>query len=166
MKHVFTVRKVMLDILRRCLTLTRIEDIKVGINKKLETVFGEEYSIYTEMEETKQDLNLPAFFIKHVKSSQIHKIGQRYYKNNSFVIKFYPRKNGSELAQCDEVGDKLLNCLEYIESNDVLLRGSKMSLEVTDAELSFSMEFNFQILKTSNKHEFMGEFEQLSKTKG
>lgn len=148
------------------MTLTRIEDIKIGISKKLNTIFGEEYSIYTEIEETKQDLNLPAFFIRHVKSSQIHKIGQRYYKNNSFVIKFYPIKNGSELAQCDEVGDKLLNCLEYVESNDVLLRGSKMNLEVTDTELSFSIEFNFPILKTSNKHEVMGELEQLSKRKG
>lgn len=156
----------MLNILRRCLTLTKIEDIKLGLSKKIETVFGEEYSIYTEMEEIKQDLNLPAFFIRHAKSSLIHSTGQKYYKNNSFVIKFYPAKNGSELAQCDEVGDKLLNCLEYVESKDVLLRGSKMSLEVTDTELSFSIEFNFPILKTSNKHEFMGDLEQSSKTKG
>lgn len=133
--------------------LTSTEDIKIGICKKLSSVFGDSYSIYTE--EITQGLEPPAFFIKNIRSSQIQGVGKRYYKSNLFIVNFFPVEDNTEMSQCNEVADKLFDALKYIEEGAVIIRGTNMSSEVVDKVLNFSIEFNFPIINSTRQDDFM-----------
>lgn len=123
-----------------------INEIMSGISNKLDTEF-KGIDIYTD--QIKQGLTEPCFFIRLIKSEQKQIVGERYYRNQSFDIHYFPKTDNT--SELNDILDKLINALEYIEFDGGLLRGTKMHSETVDGVLHFLVNFN--LITTKRKHD-------------
>lgn len=121
-----------------------ISNIITGISTKLNQVFGDEYKIYTDII---QDLTVPYFFIAVVTSSQIKRMGQRYFMKNSFDIQYFPEGSNSN-SEIQSMASNLFEAIEYITlPNGDLLHGTSMNYEIIDSVLHFKVNYNLFIVK-------------------
>lgn len=128
-----------------------IEAISIALNE----AFGDEYEIH--MEEIKQDLKEPCFFIQCLNPSMEQFLGKRYFRQNLFCIQYFPKTEDVN-RECHEVAEKLYSCLEYItcQGDDKPIRGTKMHHEVVDRVLSFFVNYDVFVRKTEDSTS-MGE---------
>ena len=120
-----------------------IDGISISINSE----FGNTYEIYTES--IKQGFREPCFFIYNFNSTNNVFLGRRYFRENQFCINYFPNK-GNENMECHEVAEKLYKCLEWINTNGDLLRGSGMKYDILDSVLNFYVNYNLFEYKTQD----------------
>lgn len=116
-----------------------INKIIDGICLSISEEFLDGYKIYTESVE--QGFLEPCFSIECVNHTKKIFLGNRYFRENKFMIKYFSSSDDYK-QDINEVSEKLYNCLEYIEVDGDLLRSSSKSFEVKDEVLCFSLNFN------------------------
>lgn len=130
-----------------------LNDILDGISIKLNTLFGDDYTIYTN--EVEQGFKTPCFYIKALPESRSKKVGNRYYVQTSFVIHTFLKSPTVE--ELNNIANELYE-LEYIELiNKDLLRGKNMRAEIVDDVLEFFIDYNFYAFKQVQKVDNMTE---------
>lgn len=118
-------------------------DVIVGIAKKLKT-FG--LPIY--VDEVKQDLETPSFFIDLLAHTHTLFLGNRYYRTQTFDIVYFPSEDVVSNAEILSVTDELDYLLEYITLTDnTTLRGINLRHETVDNVLHFFLDYNFFVYK-------------------
>lgn len=122
-----------------------INPIIEAIGAALGSNFGEQYTIYSEAIE--QDFNEPCFFISCMSRSQKLSTGNRYWCENVFCIQYFPFNSLREREESQHAAEKLFSCLEILDVDGNLLRGTKMNYEISDGVLSFFVSYNFFICK-------------------
>lgn len=132
-----------------------INAIITGISQALFNEYGYE----NHMEEIKQDLAEPCFFITCINPAVKPYLGNRYFRQNKFCIQYFPESENKQ-AECNDVGETLMNVLEYITVDDDLLRGTRMDFEVMDGVLHFFVNYNYFVYKGSHKEEPMEDLEK------
>lgn len=122
-----------------------IEAISVALNE----AFGDEYEIH--MEEIKQDLKEPCFFIQCLNPSMEQFLGKRYFRQNLFCIQYFP-KTDEVNRECHEVAEAMYFCLEYItcQGDDKPIRGTKMHHEVVNRVLNFFVNYDGFVYKAED----------------
>ena len=139
-----------------------------GISLKLYETFGSNYKIY--LENVEQNLREPCFMIRILKPMQIAKLPNRYLRQHSFVISYYPKSTNNANNEMYEIAEKLLSELEYIivNQNDIdnLVRGTKMRYEIVDDVLHFFVNYDFFVKKEIGEQDRMEELTVNSKTEG
>jgi hypothetical protein len=140
-----------------------IQGIVDGISIKLNSVFGDGYTIYTES--VKQGLMEPCFFIRLVNPVNRRGLGGRFFRENLFAIQFFPKSRDAPKAECYQMQDALYLALGYITVDGDLQRGLKMRGEFSDGVLNFFVNYNMHVVL---KEELtpMGELEKKITTKG
>lgn len=131
-----------------------IEAISVAIAEE----FGQEYNIY--VEQIDQSLEEPCFFIHLVDADHTLYLGNRYHKTNNFDIQYFPNPNNIQF-ECNDVSERLYNCLEYItlydadvqENESMPIRSGLMHHEVIDGVLHFMTSYNGFTLKSVEQTE-------------
>jgi hypothetical protein len=121
-------------------------EIITAISKTLNRVFGDDFEIYFS-KDVQQGLTEPCFFIAHVGSSRIRRIGQRYYQPNSFDVQYFPaiKRGNTEML---EVAEQLSDALEFVRLADGdLVQGTAMNYTVQDGVLNFFVDFNVFLKK-------------------
>lgn len=69
---------------------------------------------------------------------------------NQFCIQYVPKSipnSHAALWECNEVAESLTWCMEYIDVNGDLLRGTNMHHEIADGILNFFMNYNCFVCK-------------------
>ena len=119
-----------------------IEAISVTLNKE----FGDDYEIH--MEEIKQGLKEPCFFITCLNPTTELFLGKRYFRTNQFCIQYFPETNEKQ-RECNGVAERMLQCLEYITiyGEDKPIMGTKMKYEVVDGVLNFFVNYDCFVRK-------------------
>lgn len=118
-----------------------INEIIEAISISLNAEFSEkEYEIY--MEEIKQDLKEPCFFIACIKPKSELFFGKRYSKENPFCIQYFP-ETGEIQRECNAAAERMVKCLEYITAEGDLIRGTNMNYEIVDGVLHFFVNYDF-----------------------
>lgn len=112
-----------------------IEAISVALNEE----FGEEYEMH--MEEIKQDLKEPCFFISCLNPVTRLSLGKRYFRQNQFCIQYFPKTEDKQ-RECNETAERITWCLEYISVKGDLFRGTKMKAETIDGVLNFFVNYD------------------------
>lgn len=133
-----------------------------AISTALDAEFGEKYEIH--MEEIKQGLKEPCFFIVSLNPTTELFLGKRYFKTNNFCIQYFP-ESAKKQRECNDVAERMNWCLEYIIVDGDKCRGTKMHHEVVDGALNFFVNYDF----FAYKHEVsqaMGEMESHNNVKG
>lgn len=116
-----------------------------------------EFGYTNHMEEIKQDLKAPCFFITLLDSATQIVVGNRYEKRNQICIQYFPESEMKPKNECNDVAERLTSCLEYVEDeNGGFLRGTDMHYQVTDGVLHFFVDYNFHVFKQTKKEEPMG----------
>lgn len=121
-----------------------INKIIDGISEAIFTEFGTGYDIYTESIE--QGLEEPCFSILCLNPTNELFLGKRYKRTNQFMIQFFPASDEKN-KECNEVMERLFNCLETITVQNDLTRGTKMNGEMVDGVLNFQVNFNMFVYK-------------------
>lgn len=127
-----------------------IEAIISGISAKIYETFGEGYEIYSDR--LAQDLNEPCFLISPLTHSQTNKLSnstyKRWFRQYPFCIFFFPKRVGNQYTMNQKVAEKLYECLEYIETDIGLLRGTGMRYSIEDKDLlNFVVSYNLFVHK-------------------
>ena len=119
-----------------------INSLIYGISAALDAEFGSSYRIY--MEEIKQDLEEPCFFISCINPSKKLFVGKRYSRRNLFCIQYFPETENVR-QECNAVMERLYNCLEYIflPNGEKPVRGTQMNGEIIENVLSFFVNYDF-----------------------
>ncbi len=140
-----------------------INSIISGISASIFEEFGEGYEIYTERIE--QGLNEPCFFISLLSQDSMQFFSSRYKKNNLFSIQYFPSTDET-IAECNDVAQRLNNCLEWINANGDLIRGTNINSRMTDDVLHASVAYNyFAVSKSEDGVDAMREYSVQSNVK-
>ncbi|MDD3049720.1 MAG: hypothetical protein PHR06_01090 [Candidatus Cloacimonetes bacterium] len=117
-----------------------IDSISISIN----TEFGDSYEIYTENIE--QGLKEPCFSILCLNPTNELFLGKRYYRTNQFCIQYFPSTDDKS-SECNNVIERLFDCLEFIIVTGDLTMGTKMKGEVVDGVLNFFINYDMFVYK-------------------
>lgn len=115
-----------------------------GISNALYEEFGYE----NHMEEIKQDLKEPCFFISCIKSFTKKNPGRRYKSNNSFVIQYFPETKDSLVQECHSVAERMHKCLGLVSASGQILHGQDMQYQITDGILNYFVDYSFYLRNT------------------
>lgn len=111
-----------------------IEAISVNLNAE----FGYE----TYMEEIKQELTTPCFFIQALNPTHELFRLNKYFRTNDMVIQYFPQSKTDYQRECNGVAERMRWCLEYITLYDSPNRGTEMKWEVIDGVLNFFVNYD------------------------
>lgn len=122
-----------------------IEAISVSLNGE----FGDDYEIH--MEEIKQGLKEPCFFIACLNPTNNLFMGKRYERTNQFCIQYFPKSDEVQ-RECNGVAERMYDCLEYIttDGDTKPIRGSEMNHQVVGGVLNFFVNYDFFTVKTED----------------
>lgn len=114
-----------------------IEAISIALNEE----FGGGYEIH--MEEMKQGLKEPCFFIFCVNQADELFFGKRSFRANQFCIQYFPATDRIQW-ECNEAIERMCQCLRYITvyGDSKPVRGTKMRGEVVDGVLNFFVNYD------------------------
>lgn len=121
-----------------------INQIIASISIALDAEFGYE----NHMEEIKQGLEAPCFFITCLNPTTNLFLGKRYFRQNQFCIQYFPKSTDNQQAECNDVAERLVWCLQSIEAVGQNILGTKMNYEVIDGVLNFFINFDCYIYLT------------------
>lgn len=128
-----------------------VNDIIDGIVIKIDSLFGDDSTIYTESIE--QDFDEPCFYVRMLKASGKLIQNNRYFLEHSFDVHYFPG-TADKNAEIHGIADKLYS-LEYITSGSSLHRGTKMNYEIVDEVLHFYVQYNYFAILTQEEVEKM-----------
>ena len=143
------------------ITLNNVTD---GIVAALNTEFGDSYEIYTE--DVQQYLTEPCFSIVLVRPSQKQFLGKRYIRKHFFCIHYFPQSKDEAKYECNDVSDRLMDCLEYIEVDGDVVRGTEMESNVEDGVLNFFVNYNMFVTKEAEGEPAMETIAHETQVKG
>ena len=123
-----------------------IEAISISLNVE----FGDDYEIH--MEEIKQGLKEPCFFIACLNPTTEQFLGKRYQCTNQFCVQYFP-KTADKRRECTDVAERMIWCLEYItlDGDTKPIRGAKMRYEIVDGVLNFFVNYDLFILRSEEQ---------------
>lgn len=117
-----------------------INEIVYGISQAIDNEFGATYRIYTEVVE--QGLEAPCFFIACTSPISERYMGKRYQNQYAFCIQYVTESENRKL-ECNEVIERLQDCLEYINADGGLFYGNGMQSQYVEGILTFYVNYNF-----------------------
>lgn len=138
-----------------------IQAIIEGISNALFTEFGFE----NHMEQIKQGLEGPCFFIQCINPSFKRYPGNRYFQQSQFAVQYFPESEYGANAECYAVAGRMCLCLEMIQAGGGSIRGTKMNYRVEDGVLSFFVNYDC-FLRLAEEQEAMGSMERSIYAKG
>ncbi len=135
-----------------------------GVCKALNDEFGNAYEVYTE--DIRQGLKEPCFSVRLIAPANTQFLGKRYYRTNMFCVHYFPKSKTAANAECFDVAERLISCLEYIAVDGDLTRGTKMTSEMVDGVLSFFVNYDTFVIKEQESETLMENITQTTGMKG
>ena len=130
-----------------------INKILDAISNALNEEFGEDIEIYSE--DIKQDFKEPCFFIICLNPSEQDFLGDRYFRKYLFDIQYFPKSKKNLNSELYSVQERLFNCMEYINMENDVIRGTKKRGEIQDKKLHFFVNYDVFVIKKKPDDEFM-----------
>lgn len=128
-----------------------------AISIALHAEFGDSCQIY--MEEVKQGLQEPCFFISCLNPAKRRFRGKRYIRTNLFCIQYFPPDGAGRNEACHMAAERLFWCLESLKTEKRLVRGTGMHYEVMDGILHFFVRYDVYV---DREEEPLPRMEELS----
>lgn len=141
-----------------------INSIIEAISRAIKTEFGSGYTNY--MEEIRQDLKEPCFFISCINPAGKLIRGGKYSRTHQFCIQYFPNRGRNERRECNDVAERLMVCLEYLRVGEQLMRGTQMNGEQADGILNFFVNYDTFVYKEPEELPIMEEVSEDISVKG
>lgn len=135
-----------------------LNDIMDGVTRRLDELFGDEYTIYTD--EVEQGLQEPCFFVGFMEPSEKPMLGRRSYRETGMYIQYLPGHPAQVNRELYRVSDLLMDGLETITlNNGDILRGTGRSSKVSDGVLHFFVNYNMFVIRSAEPSSEMEDME-------
>ena len=122
-----------------------VTEVIDGVAATLERTFGSEYEIHRDLPKTTP--SNPYFLVLAVSPSMQQTMGRRYQAVIPLEIRYISMTEENRNAELQRVGDQLFDALEYIQVNDILLRGTEMHYELKDDNLHFFLKYTLSLYR-------------------
>ena len=134
-----------------------------SISRTLKDEFGSRYKV--NMEEKRQDLREPCFFISCINPTSKLYLKKRYFRQNQFCIHYFPETEKRN-EECHEVAERLFSCMEHLTVDGVSVRGTKMHCDVTDGLLHFFVNYDMYVRRETEPETAIEEVTYETSVKG
>lgn len=119
----------------------------------LKEMFADEYTIY--IGNPGQGLEKPCLLITPLLSVQQEFLAGRRKTDISYMIQFFPESEQDGTQNCIQIGNKLLEELDVLETEKGRIRCTCKQYEIVDGVLQFSMNCNTVVNKPLEETEKM-----------
>ena len=133
-----------------------VNSILNATTKQLGTTFGSSYHYY--VEDVEQDLKKPCFTVDLLVPLQRSKSPFLYDRTMPLVIHYFSGSKINIKNDCYSMGERIVECLEYLPFKDTILRGEDISWQIVDDVLQVFVTYKFT---TKNVAEPEDEIETL-----
>ncbi len=140
-----------------------INSIIAAITTCLKAEFGSRYKVH--MEEKKQGLMEPCFFISCINPDSQLFLGKRYMRKNQFCIQYFPETEKKK-QECYSIAERLLLCLRQITVMGAMVRGIRMHYEVVEGILHFFINYDMYVYDAEEEIPVMEKLSSKTDVKG
>ena len=112
-----------------------------AVTKQLGTTFGTNYHYY--VEDVEQGLKKPCFTVDLLIPLQRSKSPVLYDRTMPLVVHYFSDSKDNLKANCYEIGERLVECLEYLHFKDTIIRGEDISWQIVDDVLQAFITYKF-----------------------
>ncbi len=141
-----------------------INSITEAISKAIMAEFGSRYINY--MEEVRQDLRKPCFFILCINPTNRVFLGKKYFRTNQFCIHYFPESRNDVRRECNDTAERLMSCLKWLTVFGKQVMGTKMEYEIVDDILHFFVNYDMYVYQKKEPLPTMEELKEKTGTKG
>lgn len=127
-----------------------------AVTKQLGTTFGDSYRYY--VEDVEQGLKKPCFTVDLLIPLKRSKSPVLYERTMPIVVHYFSDSEQNIKNNNYDVGERIVECLEYLPFNNTLVRGEDISLQIVDDVLQVFITYRFI---TKRVTEVEDEFETL-----
>ena len=126
-----------------------------GITDALYAAFGDNYEIHTEA--SMQDMAEPAFFVRCINPDMPRGLTGRRKATLLFIVQYFPESDEPK-KEINTVYERLSECLDLIEVEGKMVRGTIECKDISDDVMSATAEYTL-FLGQSQKDAYMEECE-------
>ena len=112
-----------------------------AVTKQLGTTFGTKYHYY--MEDVEQGLKKPCFTVDLLTPTQRSKSPVLYDRTMPLVVHYFSDSKNNLKEDCYNIGERLVECLEYLPFQNTLIRGENISWKLEDDVLQGFVTYKF-----------------------
>lgn len=132
-----------------------VNNLLNAVTKQLGTTFGTMYHYY--VEDVKQDLTEPCFTVDCLIPLMRSKSPVLYNRTFPLVIHYFTDNKTNLKKDCYNIGEQLVECLEYIPYEDTILRGEDISWQIVDDVLQVFVTYKFTTEKVKTDEDDMSD---------
>ena len=127
-----------------------------AVTKQLGTTFGNTYRYY--LENVEQGLKTPCFTVDTLIPIQRSRSPILYDRTIPIVVHYFSDSKTDFKKECYDMGEKIIECLEYLPIQDTKLRGEDISYHIVDDVLQVFITYRFITTVGKNVEETMDTF--------
>ena len=134
-----------------------VNDILDAITTQLGQTFGNSYHYY--VENVEQDLQKPCFTVDMLEPRERSINYNRYKRTMPMVVHYFNEERDTNKKDCYAMAERLIDCLEYLNFKDTILRGENISWQLVDGVLQVLLTYTFDTekVKELDNMEFLEE---------
>lgn len=117
-----------------------------AVTKQLGTTFGTTYHYY--VEDIEQGVTRPCFHVSPRITLQRSKSPVLYDRTIPIVVHYFSGSLNNLRNDCYSMGERIIECLEYLPFENTLLRGEDISCQMVDNVLQVFITYRFTTIKT------------------
>jgi hypothetical protein len=117
-----------------------------AVTKQLGTTFGNTYQYY--IEDIEQGVTKPCFHVSPRITLQRSRSPVLYDRTVPIVVHYFSDNLNNLKKDCYSMGERIVECLEYIPVNDTTLRGEDISWQMVDDVLQVFVTYRFITVKS------------------
>jgi hypothetical protein len=118
-----------------------VNSVLNSISKALYTVFGDSHHYY--VEDIEQNAVFPCFTLNAL-NPLVRSVNRKdYYRTVPCVIHYFSNEKTFTRKHALDVGEKVLECLEYLDIDGHLIRAEDMSYNFVDDVLQVFLTYRF-----------------------
>lgn len=100
-----------------------------------------------QLENDKFDVAKPFFTVTSITNTENQLLSERYQRNYSFMVQYIAESKDCS-AECNEVIERLMNCLELVViDGELVRRDADVSARIIDGVLNFEVSYRLHIFK-------------------
>lgn len=130
-----------------------------AITKQLGTTFGSSYRYYKE--DVEQDLKKPCFTVDVLIPLQRSKSPVLYDRTMPVVVHYFSGSTKNLKTELYDMGEQLVECLEYLRFENTLLRGENISWQIVDDVLQVFVTYKFTTRKVGEDEILLETFDSV-----
>lgn len=128
-----------------------VESLLNAVTKQLGTTFGNKYRYY--VEDIEQNLTKPCFTVDMLLPTQRSKSPVLYDRTMPIVVHYFSDSKTNLKQDCYSMGERIVECLEYLPFKKTLIRGEDISWHIVDDVLQIFITYRFTTKRITETEE-------------